>query len=322
MEKLNIWVLMGGTSSEREVSLRSGAGVLAALQKKGHKAEGFDVRPGPSFLKLHWETPPDAVFIGLHGTFGEDGVIQGFLESIGVPYVGSNSKASALCFHKGLTKKILMDRGVKVPRSIDIQEFEDFKKRKSEGVFGSDDYLKNWFIKPAREGSTVGIERHRGDSFKSSTEAEKTFETSLKKSLEFDSYVLIEEWVEGVEVTATIFEGKALPLVEIRPQSQFFDYKSKYTKGLTDYFCPAPVSEELTRKCQSMAEQAFRFLECRDYGRADFILGPAGPVFLEMNTLPGMTETSLVPKAARASGIEYEDFCDRLVRAAAKRGKI
>ncbi len=312
---------MGGPSSEREVSLRTGTGVLAALKKKGHQAEGFDVKPGPEFLKLDWKTPPDVVFIGLHGTFGEDGVIQGFLESIGVSYVGSGPKSSSLCFHKGLTKKILSDRDVRVPRSVDIQGFEDFEKRVERGAFVSGDFRKNWFLKPAREGSTVGIERHRGDEFEVGSQAEKSFVESLKKTLKFDNYVLIEEWIEGREVTATVLEGKALPLVEMRPKSKFYDYKSKYTKGLTEYFCPAEISAELTKECQEMAEKAFLFLECRDYGRADFILGPQGPVFLEMNTLPGMTETSLVPKAARAAGIEYEDFCDRLVRAAMSRAK-
>lgn len=307
---------MGGTSSEREVSLRTGAGVAGALKEKGYRVEAFDIRPGKELLELNWSSGPDVVFIGLHGSFGEDGTLQGFLETLNVPYVGSNAKSSSLCFHKGLTKKIVSAVGVPVPTSIDIQGADGFGNAKKIGLMKESDYLKNWFIKPAREGSTVGIERHRGSEFQDSQLARTQFEEALQRALKYDSYVLIEEWVEGVEVTATVFEGQALPLVEIRPQSKFFDYKSKYTKGLTDYFCPAEIDSRLTQLTQEFAKRSFAALECRDYGRADFILGPTGPVFLEMNTLPGMTETSLVPKSARAAGIEYGEFCSRLVEAA------
>jgi D-alanine-D-alanine ligase len=305
----SVWVLYGGSSKEREVSLRSGKGIFEALKTKGFQTSLFDVRPGLELKKLNWANPPDIVFVGLHGTFGEDGVIQGFLEAQNIPFVGSGSTSSALSFHKGLTKKLLSAFGVSTPEGFDIRGLEGFENLEKNNKLPAEFFKKDWFIKPAREGSTVGIERYEGNK----SESPKNFKAKLSEALKFDPYVLVEEWIRGVEVTIPILLGKALPSVEIRPLSQFYDYESKYTKGKTEYFSPAHISPELEKKCAELAEQTFQILECKDYGRVDILIGPQGPRVLEMNTLPGMTETSLVPKSARAAGLEYADFLEKLV---------
>lgn len=301
------------------MSLRSGKGVLQALKSRGYNAEGFDVKPGASLLDLDWKNPPDIVYPALHGTFGEDGTLQGFLDALKIPYVGSGVLASAMSFHKGLTKRHLIAFGVPCPQSFDIQGKESLdiflsKLPTDKNVF----YKHKWFLKAARQGSTIGVER-----FDPSRESkpEESFRRIALEVMKYDDYLLIEEWIEGPELTVTVWNEKALPVVEIRPLSHFYDYESKYTVGKTEYLCPAPISELDTRKVQQAAEAAFRILECKDYARADFILGPQGPRFLEINTLPGMTETSLVPKAAKAAGLSYEDFVDQVVSASFKRQK-
>ncbi len=294
------------------MSLRSGAGIVAALQGSGLDVQGFDVSPGPELLKLDWKRPPDLVYLALHGSFGEDGTIQGFLESLNIPYTGSGVFSSSLCFHKALTKKQVSNVGVPIPFSYDVVGLQSVKKLfqdpETQRIIRSGD----WFIKAARQGSTIGIERYEG-SKTPEKEASQAFFSKVENCLKFDQHLLIEEWVRGPELTVAVVNGKALPAVEIRPQSQFYDFESKYTKGKTEYLCPAPISKEHSEQVAQYAEAAFRALDCRDYARADFILGPRGPVFLEMNTLPGMTETSLVPKAAAASGLSYSEFILKII---------
>lgn len=320
LKPLNIWVLFGGPSKERDVSLRSGKGITEALKAKGHQVSGFDVLPGERLLALDWKNKPDLVFIGLHGSFGEDGTIQGFLEALDVAYVGSGVQSSAICFHKGLAKKQMLAAGIPMPFSYDFSGAAGFSSLEKAGTLPQDFFKKNWFIKPAREGSTIGIERYRGTDL-SVGQARDAFLTQLAKSLAFDQDILVEEWIEGAELTVPLIEGKALPVVEIRPDSNFYDYESKYTKGKTHYFCPAPLSASDTKACQEIAEKAFQVLDCRDYGRVDIMLSKQGPKVLEMNTLPGMTETSLVPKSAQAAGLDYASFLDQLVRASLQRQK-
>ena len=307
-----IWVLYGGSSSEREVSLRTGKGITDALKSKGYEVDGFDIKPGPGLLSLQWNAAPDLVVLGLHGSFGEDGTIQGFLESLKIPYVGSAVFASALCFHKGMTKRRLVAKALPCPFSFDVSGPQGFVELKATREFPKDFYARNWYLKPAREGSTIGILRYRGEDLDES-ERVRNFENFLSETFKFDSYVLIEEWVEGPEITVPVLHGKALPIVEIRPMTHFYDYESKYTKGRTEYLCPAPLPPDITRRAQELAELSFEALECRDYGRVDMIVSAKGPVILEMNTLPGMTETSLVPKSAAAAGLDYAEFLEKLV---------
>lgn len=303
----DVWVLLGGSSSEREVSLKTGRGVEEALRQKGFKVSAFDVRAGREMLELNWAQPPDIVFIALHGPFGEDGTIQGFLDSIRVPYVGSGVGSSALCMHKALAKKYLMSLGVSCPAGFELNGPGDLAAFMRREALAPGFFQKKYFIKPSREGSTIGIERYSGDG------GAADFQILCEKAMSFDGCVLIEEWVEGPELTIPLLQGQALPIVEIRPLAKFYNYESKYTVGKTEYLCPAPLPASETERCQRLAEKAFAVLECRDYGRVDIMLGKDGPKVLEMNTLPGMTGTSLVPKSAAAAGMDYATFVEVLV---------
>jgi D-alanine-D-alanine ligase len=318
MKPKSIWVLYGGNSTEREVSLRSGKGIAEALMGCGFEVKGFDVRPGTSLLNLDWSRAPDLVFVGLHGAFGEDGTVQGFLESLEIPYVGSGILASALSMHKGHAKKIMSSRGIPCPLSFDVDGAVQLNELLRNSAFTKNAFSTNWFLKPARQGSTVGIQRFRpleaGDPV-------GEFRNLMSRAFAYDSYVLVEEWIEGPEITVPVLEGRALPVVEIRPHSKFYDYKSKYTAGETEYLCPAPLNETTTQLVQHIAEQAFEALGCVDYGRVDMIVGSNGPRVLEMNTLPGMTETSLVPKSAKAANMDYAQFLERLVTGSYQRQK-
>ncbi len=307
-----IWILFGGNSAEREVSLNSGRGIANALKTKGYDVQGFDVSPGPAFYQLPWNTPPDIVFIGLHGTWGEDGTIQGYLESLKIPYVGSGVLASAVSFHKGLAKKQMQQFGVPCAPSFDIVGKHGLDVFKKEGRF-KDIVKKKWFIKPARQGSTIGIQRY-------AAEGDEHFLSLCTEALKFDDYLLVEEWIEGRELTVPLLHGRALPIVEIKPHSDFYNYESKYTKGKTEYFAPAALSEDVALKISHISELVFQSLGCVDYGRVDVMLrGDFTPFVLEMNTLPGMTETSLVPKSAAAAGMDYATFLEKLLLGSWKR---
>jgi D-alanine-D-alanine ligase len=304
----SVWVFYGGISAEREVSLKSGKGVAEALKAQGFAVELFDVNPA-SLEKLPWAQKPDIVFIGLHGTWAEDGVIQGYLETRGVRYIGSGVLSSAVCFHKGITKTLLRSQGLPTPHSFEVTGIRGFEDLRSKGAWSPQSFQKKWFIKPAQEGSTVGIERFDPTQAGS---PEKYFMEKLASALLYDEDLVIEEWIEGPELTVPVLAGRALEVVEIRPKSHFYDYKSKYTVGATEYLCPAPLDAKVTATCKRLSEEAFGILKCADYGRIDIMLGAQGPLILEMNTLPGMTETSLVPKSAKASGMSYEEFCEFL----------
>lgn len=302
-----VWVFFGGPSGEREVSIKTGRGIEEALRAKNFEVEAFDVRPGRGLLDLNWNSAPDIVFIALHGPFGEDGTVQGFLDSIQVPYVGSGVSSSAVCMHKGLSKKQLESHGLPCPKGFEITGMDGLSRFLSAHTKDPKFFEHKYFIKPAREGSTIGIERFMG------TGGSAEFERLCQSALKFDECLIVEEWIEGPELTVPLFDGRAMPIVEIRPREKFYNYESKYTVGKTDYFCPAPITPQQTTLCQQLAEKAFKVLECRDYGRVDFMLGARGPVILEMNTLPGMTETSLVPKSAVVAGMDYASFVERLV---------
>ncbi len=299
---------MGGPSKEREVSLRTGKGVAAALESRGFAVQTFDVAPGKKFRDLDWTHPPDIVFIALHGAFGEDGTIQGFLQSVQIPFVGSDVQSSALAMHKTNSKLVFAHHGLPSPSGFDFVGtvgMDAFIQRQAPSFFE-----KKWFIKPAREGSTIGIERfdpaHAPDG-------PRLFRELCLKALEFDQIIVVEEWIEGPELTVPILEGRALPVVEIRPHSHYYDYESKYTKGKTDYLCPAPLDAALTKEVQRLAEKCFEVMECADYARVDIMMAKDGPKILEINTLPGMTETSLVPKSALAAGMDFGAFLEKLV---------
>lgn len=295
---LHITVLRGGPSAEREVSLRSGSAVAQALRSLGHRVDEVDPIPGD----LQIPAGTQVVFLALHGTYGEDGTVQSELEELGLPYTGCGVSASLYAFDKILTKRRCLRAGVPSAR------FERF-------IDASSAWPDGWrppvVLKPTRQGSSVGLRfvDHIGD-----------FPGALSESLGHGGEVLMEERIVGRETTVGILDGSALPVVEVRPRSGSYDYANKYTAGRTEYFCPADFAPAVTAGIQQAALAAFHAIGGRDYARVDVMVLPDGsPVVLEVNTLPGMTETSLLPKAAAAAGIPFPQLCERMVRLALHR---
>jgi len=285
-----IGVLMGGTSSERAVSLRSGTAVLAALQRAGLDAVGIDLTD--NWAQQIRDAAIDIAFLAMHGTHGEDGCLQGMLEILGIPYTGSGVTASALCMNKRLTKQVLNAVGVRTP--VDIP-------------FGDNGPIRYpVFVKPVAEGSSVGVSRIDNPQ---QWEALQVADTRNW---------MAEMPVKGMEIAVAVLDGKALPPVEIAPHSGVYDYASKYTKGATEYFCPARLPAETLRHCMQRAEEAVAACGCSGAPRIDMIIADGGePVVLEVNTIPGMTETSLLPKSAAAAGIDFDTLCVRILDSAA-----
>ncbi len=294
---LKICVLLAGPSAEREVSQRSGAAVARALRSLGWTADEVD--PVGS-----WSIPAgtDAVFIALHGTFGEDGTVQRELEALGIPYTGCGVEASEVAFDKVRTKERLLATGVPTPRHVVVSE-------------ASAALPTGWeppvVVKPVRQGSSVGLRF---------VDRREDWRGALEACLVHDTEALVEERIPGREVTVGILEGRALPVVEVRPKSGSYDYRSKYTAGETEYLCPAPFDPAVTARLEAVGVGAFEAVGGRDYARVDVMVRPDGePFVLEVNTLPGMTETSLLPKAAAAAGIGFPDLCRRMVELALRR---
>ena len=288
---LHFTVLLGGPSAEREVSLRSGAAVARALRSLGHTVDEVDPLPGA--LKL---TPATAaVFLALHGTYGEDGTVQAELEQLGVPYTGCDVAASLFAFDKVVTKRRCLAAGVPTAR------FEVFNSVAP--------WPAGWqppvVLKPTRQGSSVGLQF---------VDRVEDFPPALAESLRFGGEVVMEERILGRETTVGILAGRALPVVEVRPREGAYDYTNKYTAGRTEYLCPAPFDAATTERIQAAALGAFNAVGGRDYGRVDVMVRADGsPVVLEVNTLPGMTETSLLPKAAAAAGLGFPELCQRML---------
>ena len=297
-KKLNITVMLGGPSAEREVSLRSGAEVAKALRSLGHQVHELD--PKNEKWKLPRDT--DVVFLALHGTYGEDGTVQRRLEELGVTYTGCDPEASRIGFDKFLTKERLVAAGVPTARYLLIDS------PVASWPMGWDPPI---VLKPARQGSSVGLQF---------VERVADWTKALAEAMRHDSQVLMEEKIIGRECTVGILGDKPLPLVEVRPKTGIYDYQTKYSVGTTDYFCPAPFDEATTARVQAAGLAAFKAIGGRDYSRVDVIVQASGDlVVLEVNTLPGMTETSLLPKAAAAAGIGYADLCQQMVDLALKR---
>lgn len=298
VKKLKIVVMLGGPSAEREVSLRSGAAVAAALRSRGHEVVEIDPKNGRFVLPAN----TDAIFLALHGTFGEDGTVQTLLDRLGVTYTGCGAEASRVAFDKVLTKKRCAGAGVPTAK---------FAVVKSTLAPLPGDLIPPLVVKPVRQGSSVGLRF---------VERPEDWPAALAEALKFDSEVLVEEKIIGRETTVSILDGQPLPVVEIRPKQGSYDYQNKYTAGCTDYFCPADFDAATTRRIQEAALGAFQAVGGRDYARVDVMVRPDGsPVVLEVNTLPGMTETSLLPKAAAAAGLSYAELCQRMIDLAMKR---
>ena len=287
-------VLLGGTSAEREVSLMSGGGVLAALQARGVDAQAFD----PAERTFGELSAFDRVFVALHGRGGEDGTIQGVLELMGVPYTGSGVMASALGMDKWRTKLLWRAAGLPIPEFVLLGDDSDFAAVERElGL--------PLFVKPACEGSSIGVVKVR---------APGELAAAYREAAKYDRLVLAEKAVLGGEYTCAIVGDTALPVVKIEPATEFYDYEAKYLRDDTQYRCPCDFTPEREAELRAMALEGFRVLGCRGWARIDFLMDEDGRAYLlEANTSPGMTSHSLVPMAARAAGMSYEDLVGRVL---------
>jgi len=302
IKQQRIMVLMGGSSNEREISLRSGQAVFEALQGEGLDVVALDLSKDTRlWFQQIQACEANVAFIALHGTYGEDGCIQAVLETLHIPYTGSGVMASALCMDKKITKALLHDVGISTPRDVVLQAGAP----QSYPVF----------VKPNAEGSSVGLHYVADEA------AWLALVMEEPKIQEPKSW-LIETCIQGVEVHVSVLNGKALPAVEVVPKSGMYDYASKYTAGATDYYCPARLSDKQTESCQRIAERAVAVLNCAGAPRVDLMVPEHGePVVLEVNTIPGMTTTSLLPKAAMQVGMTFPALCLAILEAALAGGE-
>jgi len=299
-----VGVLFGGRSAEREVSIMSGTGVLAALQSLGVNAQAFD--PGVGSLADLAAEQFDRVFIALHGRYGEDGSLQGALEQMSIPYTGSGVLASALAMDKAMTKRIWMASGLSTPKFMMLHAQSDFAEVAA--------YLElPLIVKPAHEGSTMGLTKV--------TEAGQ-LPAAYALAAKYDSAVLAEQFIEGQEVTCAVLgkdeQARALPLIRIVAPDANYDYQNKYFTDDTQYFCPSGLPADLEKEIQDMVVSSYRALGCRGWGRGDVMIRSSDnkPFLLELNTSPGMTSHSLVPMAARQAGLSYADLCLEILKMA------
>ncbi len=285
-------VLMGGPSSEREVSLRSGRAVSEGLRQAGYEVVEVEVR-GRSF-----DLPPqvEAVFIAMHGEFGEDGQVQDILARKKVPYVGSRPEASRIAFDKARSKQVLIQQSIPTPA------FEILRPGQARTL------PLPVVVKPLRQGSSFGCHK---------VAAEADWPEALADSMNFNGEVLVEAYIDGKELTVGIVDDEILPVIEIRAPDNNYDYRAKYTKGLTEYLVPAPIDAAATQLCRDLSARTYRALAGRGMGRVDLRMSPDGRMYvLELNTIPGFTETSLLPKAASVAGYAFSALCDRILRTA------
>ena len=293
-----IGVLMGGMSRERDISLKTGKAVAKALTTKGYQVQPIDVTP--RIAETLSKKKIDCAFLALHGRFGEDGTIQGMFELMRIPYTGSGVLASALALHKVMAKRIFHYEKIPTPM-FDVLHMQMIKKGPPREI----SLPLPVVVKPAREGSTIGI---------SIVTKEKQWIPALKKAGQYDEEILVEEFIKGREITVGILEGLPLPIIEIAPKSGFYDFHSKYTKGETEYIIPARIPREKYLTAQDLSLKAFRALGCSGVARVDLMLDERNnPFVLEVNTMPGMTETSLLPKAANYAGIAFEELAERIL---------
>ena len=290
-------VLFGGTSAEREVSLKSGRAVLEALQRQGVDAHGVDVVDN-TILETLRSGGFARVFIVLHGRGGEDGVIQGALETLGLPYTGSGVLGSALGMDKVRTKQIWQAAGLPTPKFLLLESASDLSRVEAELGFPV-------MIKPAHEGSSIGM---------SKVECAADLPAAWQAAMQYDRAVLAETWITGREYTASMLGEQALPLIRLETTHAFYDYQAKYFANDTRYHCPCGLPEAEELQLRALAQRAFRAVAARGWGRVDFMCDHNGqPYLIEVNTVPGMTDHSLVPMAARAAGINFEALVLRIL---------
>ena len=296
-----VGVLLGGPSAERDISLKSGRAVSRALRDLGltviEIGEYEEVRDGVAAYDL------DLAFIALHGRFGEDGEVQEFLEGLNIPYTGSGIKASRLAMDKILSYQIFKSAGLIIPEYIVFEAGNNPS---------SPPFSLPVVVKPAREGSSIGLSLVREPG---------QFMDAISRAREHDERIIAEKYIPGRELTVSILDGESLPVIEIIPDSPFFDYEAKYIKGRSKFVVPADFPGKVYREAQRVGLAAHRALGCYAYSRADIILGEDGNLYLlEVNSIPGFTATSLLPQAARAAGIDFPELCLKLLDLARTRG--
>lgn len=305
-------VVMGGPSAEREVSLNTGAAIANALREYGYtNVAEIDLDPR-NFGKQLAESKAEVVFNAVHGLYGEDGRLQTLLEIREMPYTGSGMIASVSCMDKVITKRMLRDAGISTPACLIVNKKESGIKEKIMQRFSLP-----VVIKPASQGSSIGVEI---------VKEENQLDEALANAFKYSRDILVEEFIGGKELTVSMMqkdgEVVALPVIHIAPHSGTYDYHSKYTKGATEYICPADLDEETTKKVQEISKQAYEVLGCSGVARADVMLDEEGNGYvLEINTVPGMTATSLVPKAAAAAGISFPELCNIILQSASVNNK-
>ena len=299
---MNIVLLQGGFSPERDISLKSGEDIAKAIEYLGHDLTVIDTA---GYLNIEdliiaiRENNPNLVFIGLHGAEGENGAMQAIINAMNIHYTGSNHHGSAVAMDKHLSSKIAMINNVSVPRQVLISEIP-------KDVYSLIEYLKfPIVVKPNSAGSSVGVYI---------VQNEHDLKVAIRDALTIDNFVLLQEHISGKELTVSILGKDILPVIEIKPNLGFYSYENKYTAGNTVYICPAQLTEEQTKKAKQSAENIFRTAGCSIYGRVDFILAGDEFYFLEINTLPGMREESLLPLAAQEFGIDYPQLIERIIK--------
>jgi D-alanine-D-alanine ligase len=299
MMKRRVGVLMGGTSGEREISLRTGEGVAAALEARGHDVARVVVGDGPVDQTLR-DADVDVVFLALHGRGGEDGCIQGMLELLGLPYTGSSVLASALAMDKLKAKEMFRLHNIPTPPYYVATEAELDRLEELHGSFGFP-----VIVKPRSEGSSIGLAK-AADMIE--------LRAAILAALEHDRWALVERYVKATEVHVGILDGRVLGCIEVAPKSGLYDYASKYTPGQTDYIMPPRIAATRARGVMNLAERAARALGCTGAVRVDVLVTEGENEYvLEVNTLPGMTETSLLPKIAASAGIAYGELCEMIL---------
>ena len=298
-------VVYGGTSTEREVSLKSGAAVLAALLRRDVAAFGFDPRELPLQQLLSMGT--QRVWIALHGPGGEDGTLQGALECLGIPYTGSGVMGSAIGMDKLRTKRLAQAAGIATSDYVELTGEQDLEAALAR--------LKlPLIVKPATQGSSVGMTK---------VERAQDFAAAYRVAAAVDHSVLAESWISGAEYTVSILSGEALPSIRIKPATTFYDYEAKYLRNDTQYFCPSGLSKPAEEHLAQLGLAAFAAVGAEGWGRADFMMDSTGrPQLLEINTVPGMTDHSLVPMAAKAAGISFDELAWRILESSFTRVPI
>lgn len=298
-------VLRGGISGEREVSLASGAAVAEALRTVGFQVTELDPANKEDLMSLI-QNDYDVAFLALHGRGGEDGTMQGFLETIGLPYTGSGVCASALAMSKCNSKQMYKAAGLPTLPSVTISKVDGYSIDKIVAELGD-----HCVIKASKEGSSIGLYIEEGAA---------NIEAAIEKAFEHDDQVLVEKYCKARELTVGVVGNdhpKALPIIEIVPRNEFYDFDAKYSPGGSEHICPAEIEEAITEAIQSTAEAAHKALGCHGYSRTDFLLEEDGSFWiLETNTLPGMTATSLLPDAASKVGLNYDQLCTKLIELA------